>query len=210
MLVINCFSDKEPDYVEGERKSNRSSPEESASFISRMVYQWFDGMAWKGYHNPLEMTDLWDLSKDNKARTVVDKFEKYWQKAVSKRMLSKPSAEHNASFQNGDVEIRPSVSFGKPAPVVSVLPALCKAFGGQFLLGACLKVVQDMLQFVSPQILKLLIDFVKRPEDEAWKGYLYALVMTATALVQTVFLNQYFHRMFIVGMHIRTAVVASV
>lgn len=25
MVVINCFSDKEPDYVEGERKSNVST-----------------------------------------------------------------------------------------------------------------------------------------------------------------------------------------
>lgn len=40
---------------------------------------------------------------------------------------------------------------GHPA---SILPALCKAFGSTFVFGAFLKLFQDLLSFVSPQILK--------------------------------------------------------
>lgn len=39
----------------------------------------------------------------------------------------------------------------KPA---SILPALCLAFGGPFLFGALLKLANDVLMFLSPQLLK--------------------------------------------------------
>lgn len=42
----------------------------------------------------------------------------------------------------------------KPA---SILPALCLAFGGQFLFGALLKLINDCLMFLSPQLLKWVI-----------------------------------------------------
>jgi ATP-binding cassette subfamily C (CFTR/MRP) protein 1 len=36
----------------------------------------------------------------------------------------------------------------------SVLPALCRAFGPTFVFGSFLKLIQDIMTFVSPQILK--------------------------------------------------------
>lgn len=36
----------------------------------------------------------------------------------------------------------------------SILPALIKTFGPMFLFGAFLKLIQDLLTFVSPQILR--------------------------------------------------------
>lgn len=36
----------------------------------------------------------------------------------------------------------------------SILPALCKSFGRTFLFGTFLKVIEDCLVFVSPQVLK--------------------------------------------------------
>lgn len=113
--------------------------------------------------------------------------------------------------------------------MISVLPALCRTFAPQFIMGALLKLVQDLLAFVSPQILRynavfirltfaltqkfdtsLLISFVEDPTVESWKGYLYAIVLTVTAVVQTLFLSQYFQRMFVVGLQIRTAVVSAI
>jgi len=87
---------------------------------------------------------------------------------------------------------------------------LCRTFGPEFLFGATLKLVQDLLAFVSPQILKFLISFVKDKEEYVWKGYFFAILLTITALVQTIFLGQYFQRMFIVGMRIRTAMVSAI
>lgn len=56
----------------------------------------------------------------------------------------------------------------------------------------------------------LLINFVEDETQESWKGYLYAFILTITAVIQTLVLGQYFQRMFIIGMQIRTSIVSSV
>jgi ATP-binding cassette subfamily C (CFTR/MRP) protein 1 len=46
--------------------------------------------------------------------------------------------------------------------------------------------------------------------EEMWKGFFYTGVMVAAACLQSLVLGQYFHRMFIVGMRVRTAVISAV
>lgn len=43
-----------------------------------------------------------------------------------------------------------------------------------------------------------------------WKGYLYAVLLLLTAVLQTLVLSQYFHRMFLVGLRMRTALIAAI
>jgi ATP-binding cassette subfamily C (CFTR/MRP) protein 1 len=43
-----------------------------------------------------------------------------------------------------------------------------------------------------------------------WKGHLYAILLLLTAVIQTLVLSQYFHRMFLVGLRMRTALIAAV
>ncbi|XP_045027308.1 multidrug resistance-associated protein 1 isoform X2 [Daphnia magna] len=214
MFFINCFADKEPLYMEGEGKSDNPCPEEAASFLNVITYTWLDSLIWKGYRKPLETTDLWDLNNKDKSKSVVPRFEKHWQKALSKQaklfwdQFGKPS-EPKATYgaENGGVSFKPSPSTKK---IVSVLPALCKTFAPEFLLGSLLKLMQDLLAFVSPQILSLLIGFVEDLTQESWKGYLYAIILTLTAMLQTLILGQYFQRMFVVGLQIRTSIVSSI
>ena len=63
----------------------RPSPEERSSFLSRMFFQWFDAMAWKGFRKPLQMADLWDLNSRNKSKWVVPHFDKQFEKDLRKR-----------------------------------------------------------------------------------------------------------------------------
>lgn len=55
-----------------------------------------------------------------------------------------------------------------------------------------------------------MIALVKNPEEETWKGYLYAVVLTVTAIAQTIFMNHYMQYMNSVGLKVRTVIVASV
>lgn len=57
---------------------------------------------------------------------------------------------------------------------------------------------------------RLLIAFVKNKEEPIWKGYFYAVLLLLTATIQTLVLSQYFHRMFLVGLRIRTALIAAI
>lgn len=59
-------------------------PEESSSFLSRLLFSWFDALAWQGFRKPLETTDLWDMKHEDTAKVVVPLFDKYWQKSLKK------------------------------------------------------------------------------------------------------------------------------
>ncbi|KAI2474349.1 ATP binding cassette (ABC) transporter subfamily C member, partial [Diabrotica virgifera virgifera] len=60
------------------------SPEESASFLSRLLFAWFDPLAWKGFRKPLETKDLWDINVEDSSRELVPVFEKYWSQTLKK------------------------------------------------------------------------------------------------------------------------------
>ncbi|XP_063922509.1 multidrug resistance-associated protein 1 isoform X6 [Zophobas morio] len=184
MLFLNCFADRPPRHSEYP-KLQHPCPEENSSFLSRLLFSWFDPLAWRGFRRPLVDSDLWDMKHEDSAREVVPMFEKHWRKVLQKSESSTKKKQ------------------------ASILPALVKAFGPTFVFGALLKLIQDLLTFVSPQILNLLIQFVKNSEEQ-WKGFFYAGLLFVTATIQTIVLSQYFNRMFVVGMRIRTALVSAI
>ncbi len=55
-----------------------------------------------------------------------------------------------------------------------------------------------------------MINFTSDPEEASWHGYLYAVLLFLTAVVQSLFLHQYFHRCYTLGMRIRSAIIAAV
>ncbi|MEQ2169338.1 hypothetical protein GOODEAATRI_024182, partial [Goodea atripinnis] len=57
---------------------------------------------------------------------------------------------------------------------------------------------------------KLMISFIQDKSSYAWEGYLYAVLLLVVALLQSLFLQQYFQRCFVLGMKVRTALMAAV
>ena len=55
-----------------------------------------------------------------------------------------------------------------------------------------------------------MIQFVKNPKEPDWRGYIYAVVMFAFAMLQTAVLHQYFLRAMVVGMRLRSTICAAV
>ena len=62
----------------------------------------------------------------------------------------------------------------------------------------------------SPSLSRLMIRFTKDKSEPDWNGYFYAVLLFVAAVIQSLFLHQYFHRCFRVGMRIRTAIIAAV
>nr|CAD7427423.1 unnamed protein product [Timema monikensis] len=205
IFILNCFADAPPKYSEYPPVEN-PCPEQGASFLSKLFFSWFDALAWKGFRKPLETSDLWNMNPEDTSSEIVPIFDKYWEK--SKRKSEKVSSP-KATFRKTSGRIDFVSGKQKTKQQASVLPAICKAFGPTFLFGSALKLFNDILTFVSPQILRLLISFVEGDEP-VWKGYLYAVLMLLTAALQTLFLAQYFNRMFIVGLRIRTALISAI
>ncbi|XP_032672071.1 multidrug resistance-associated protein 1 isoform X3 [Odontomachus brunneus] len=204
LFVLNFFVDAEPKFSEYPTVES-PCPEQSASYPSRVLFGWFDALAWKGFRKPLEASDLWSMNPEDMAMEIVPKFDKYWVKNLRKRDEVENA---KASFRKASGQV--DFNNGRKKKVASILPPICKAFGATFLFGAFLKLFQDIMTFISPQLLKLLIAFIKDREEPMWKGYLYAILLLLTATVQTLVLSQYFHRMFLVGLRIRTALIATI
>ncbi|KOX68195.1 Multidrug resistance-associated protein 1 [Melipona quadrifasciata] len=203
LFLLNFLVDAEPKYSKYP-KVEKPCPEQRSSFPAKIFFTWFDSMAWKGFKTPLETTDLWSINPEDTAKEIVPTFDKYWNKSSQKNNNVQNT---KASFRKSSGQVDFNNEYKKKTS--SVLPPLCKAFGATFLFGAALKFVQDIITFASPQILKLLIDFIDGHES-LWKGYFYAVLLLLTAVFQTLVLSQYFHRMFLVGLRIRTALIAAI
>ncbi|XP_047488964.1 multidrug resistance-associated protein 1-like isoform X5 [Penaeus chinensis] len=207
MLVLNCFGDATPEYVDFDR-GEKPCPEVGASFFNRILFAWMDSLIWKGYRKPLEMKDLWSLTYENASRTIVKRWNKNWVKSVAKKEKKAERQAWASTNNSTEVELK---GVGKDKKeYVSILPTMIRTFGPTFLFGATMKLFHDCLQFVSPQILSALITFTESEDEPVWKGYMYAALMIVCAQIQSLVLGQYFMKMFLAGLRIRTGVISAV
>ena len=58
MFILNLFADSAPVSSKDELKD---CPRLSASYFSKLIYMWSVKLLWKGWRNPLEPSDLWNL-----------------------------------------------------------------------------------------------------------------------------------------------------
>ena len=62
----------------------------------------------------------------------------------------------------------------------------------------------------SPTIHRLMIKFIEDESQSDFYGYLYAVLLFVVELLKSLLLNQYFILSKVVGMRIRTAIIAAV
>ncbi|CAC5415770.1 unnamed protein product [Mytilus coruscus] len=118
-------------------------PEERSSFLSRLIFWWFNPMVIQGYKRDIKRENLWALNHEDNSSSVFPRFEKYWKKE-------------------------------------------------------------------EERVEKLLIQFTKDKGEYEWRGYLYSVLMFLVAVVQSLILHQYFHGAQLVGMRLRTSIIAAV
>uniref|UniRef100_A0A8C9FWN7 ABC-type glutathione-S-conjugate transporter n=1 Tax=Pavo cristatus TaxID=9049 RepID=A0A8C9FWN7_PAVCR len=149
-----------------------------------------------GYKKPLEEKDLWSLNEDDISKNIVQKLSREW---------DKEKAELSQTVTAVDVVLiyfKNLISCKKP----SFLKALMRTFGPYFLIGSFFKLIQDLLSFVNPQLLSVLISFIKNKDAPAWWGFLIAALMFTCAVLQTLMLHQHFQYCFVTGMRLRTGI----
>ncbi|XP_059215146.1 canalicular multispecific organic anion transporter 1 isoform X2 [Centropristis striata] len=91
-----------------------------------------------------------------------------------------------------------------------LITTIYKSFKGVLIESALFKLLQDLLAFASPQLLKLMISFTQDTSKYTWEGYVLAVLLLVVAILQSLFLQQYFQRCFVLGMKVRTAIIAAV
>lgn len=110
------------------------------------------------------------------------------------------------------------------------MSAIFKAFGSAFLFGVILQFSHDILMFVPPQILRLLIQFVDSSSNATqsddyveaedtlfisrreplWRGIFYATLLFIVAIIQTILSGQFNQRLSVVALRIRTAIIGTI
>uniref|UniRef100_A0A3Q3RKQ0 ATP-binding cassette, sub-family C (CFTR/MRP), member 3 n=1 Tax=Mastacembelus armatus TaxID=205130 RepID=A0A3Q3RKQ0_9TELE len=194
-LILCCFNEKPPLFSSVVTDPN-PCPETTAGFLSSMTFWWFTSMAIKGYKMPLEVKDLWSLNQRDCSKKMVPKLLKEWEK-------------EQAKAKRYEVEVLLSNQRSVPQQP-SFLRALIKAFGPYFLIGSAFKLLQDIITFVNPQLLRMLISFTKQTGVPDWWGYTLAFLMFFTAFLQTLVLHRHFHYCFVTGMNVRTALIGAI
>nr|CAG8528506.1 14943_t:CDS:10 [Entrophospora candida] len=161
----------------------QSCPESRSNIYSRITFYWMTPLMKLGHEKYLTMDDLWNLNYDDQSHRISQKFEQIWKKELTKKNPS-------------------------------LLKACAITFGGPFAFAAIFKAIQDCLNFVQPLLLRELIIFVKSYDTNdplpPYRGYCIAVLMFLTALLQTVFLHQYFQLCFTTGMRVRAGLISAI
>ena len=94
--------------------------------------------------------------------------------------------------------------------------ALFRGFGGPYFWGSLIKTLSDILSFVQPQLLRLLISFVDsyrsgNPQPQpVIRGAAISLAMFAVSVAQSALLHQYFQRAFETGMRVKSSLISMI
>ncbi|KAM5324056.1 ATP-binding cassette sub-family C member 2 [Glossophaga mutica] len=223
ILILSAFS---------ERDGSSENPSVTASFLSRITFSWFDSIVLKGYKRPLTLEDIWDVNEQSKTKMLVDKFETHMarelqkaRRALQKRQWKNTQRDSGTRLhglsknqsQRQDVLVLEEAKKKKKKsgttedfPKSWLIKALFKTFYSITLKSFLLKVVYDLLTFLNPQLLKLLIAFANDRDSYVWIGYLYSILFFVVALIQSLCLQYYFELCFMLGVKVRTTILASV
>lgn len=209
-LILSCFKEARP-FFSPVRSDCNPCPESDAGFLSRLTFWWFTKMAILGYRRPLEEKDLWSLNEDDTSKVAVSKLIKHWENEKNKIRTSEVKFTKTQEVELNHVDEKPTESdvliknsIKKKEP--SLLKVLLKTFGPFFLIGSVFKLFQDLLSFVNPQLLRILIDFIKNGKAPAWWGFTIAALMFLSSVAQTLILHQHFQYCFVTGMRLRSAI----
>uniref|UniRef100_A0A8B9RB37 ABC transmembrane type-1 domain-containing protein n=1 Tax=Astyanax mexicanus TaxID=7994 RepID=A0A8B9RB37_ASTMX len=235
-LVLSAIADVPAHRKEVAKKN----PEAGAAFLSRVTFNWFNWMVINGYRRPLVQEDMWELSEKDSTNFISREFEEMMKQELRKahsrlqkkkmkmkmKKISRPEHQQNGLNKGISQDVLVLEETGEQKkkkkkekkekkssslyPDSWLVPTILKSFKGMLWESALFKLLQDLLAFASPQLLKVMISFAQNKDIHTWQGYLYAVLLLVVAILQSIFLQQYFQRCFVLGMKVRTAIMAAV
>lgn len=137
---------------------------------------------------------------------MVQRLLEAWQKQQTQASGPQTAALEPKSTGEDEVLLKARPKTKKP----SFLRALVRTFTSSLLMGACFKLIQDLLSFINPQLLSILIRFISDPTAPTWWGFLLAGLMFVSSTMQTLILHQHYHCIFVMALRIRTAIIGVI
>lgn len=170
------------------------APEIRASFFSSITFWWYNGFLLAGYRRKIEFHHLWKTLARDRSSEIVPVLKSAWTK------LGKKPSSRKKTYQ---------LSNGRTQPKNNVTLVLLKIFWVNLLFAASLKLMQDSLQFLTPMVLKKLLQFMSSDGPE-WHGTLYALLLLIIPTIQSLILANYFYHMQVLGIQVKTMLIGFI
>lgn len=158
---------------------------EYASFPSMLTFWWFTPLAMRGFRSPLTTSDLYSLRESEMTHVIAPSFMKNWKQQERKT-------------ENG-VKRRPGV-----------VTTIRRTFGGYLLIGSFFRLMQDLLQVTAPLLLKWLLQFVQKPDEPVWHGFVIVFLLFLVSNIHSIFQAASFDRNLLGGLRIRSALVTMI
>lgn len=232
-FILHCVAEKSDDADPSTPEEKTASPEKTSSVLNRLYFWWLNPLVISSVKTTLKLEDMWRLNEEDKNSTLTAKFEKHWRQQIinSKIKLQKIMAsvrrKQNVYTKASETSEKTPLLGGKSGPVFkegrvpdppvppsatpSLSTALVKTFGFMYLVSLAFKFISDVLQFASPLLLGILIDYAdNRGEFSLWRGYMPAIALFLASCVQSVFYHQNYHVGMAVGMRIRSTLIAAI
>ncbi|ORY24672.1 hypothetical protein BCR39DRAFT_546075 [Naematelia encephala] len=183
------------DGLDGEAVAGKSeygemeSPVTTANIYERLTFSWLTPMLSLGTTKFLGEEDMWSLPASDSAEALSHRLANAWDRQVSLAEKGK-----------------------KKKPSLKI--AIAQAYGWPYFVAGVLKALYDMLSFLQPQLLKILLAYVSSyGTDQPWPavaGYAISIAMFVTANVATAMLHQYFDRCFTTTMRVKGGLVTLI
>lgn len=168
------------------------SPEANAGFLSKITFWWFTRFLSFGYSNIIQTSNLWKTLKRDETKELVPRFLQAWKRTDASRYKKTYLASDGSSLGYNHVFL-----------------VILRLRYGRLIWAAFLKLFQDLLQFVSPLVLKKLLQFMKSDEP-SWHGLVYASLFLVLPTIQSLLLGNYFYHIQVVGLHMRSMIMGAV
>ena len=205
ILFLVIVNDEIPENSERpENVTEMECPSISANILSKLTFAWVTPLIWKGIWQTLDRSMLWDLHPELTSRHVVPKFEKHYKAKLKTAKDKQEEPQDDANLSKSTSRF----SF--------LLSSLFAVFGKEFGLATILQCVIVGASVLSPQVQKQMIGYVRNsysiqhPHGYPWKGIFYASSLFLIAIFLNLCNGQYYHRMFLLSLKIRSALSNSI
>ena len=210
ILFFNFWADNPTDIYS--KYSEKPCPVTSSSYFNKLVYSWVAPFIWKGYRSPLKAEDMWKVVPDLSSKTVVGNFGKYFALAYSQKKVKLITRSHH--FKRSEkIELQKLDDEKHEISVVSILSALIKTFKLPFCIGGSLKLSSELVNLFTPQIMKMMIEFVKsygtELQEEQWKGFFYGIILFITLCLRSLLQSKYFECITMMSLQVRVALISA-
>ncbi|CAJ0583003.1 unnamed protein product, partial [Mesorhabditis spiculigera] len=221
-LFLMCFADPLTVFDD---ETNMKNPYDTASFLNRQFFWWFSPLVSLGAKKPLEVDDIYDIDEDLKPDHLQAIWKEEWNDEMRRYHLAVSTYEAQKKYDadsemfNDDekTSLLGSASRGyggvtngsdkklknKGGPKLpkkpSIIWCLWRLFKWEMVGATMMKLASDLLQFLNPAMLNLLITFTENPLAPWYEGLIYALGLGASNFIRSQLMNQYFTNMFRIG-----------